>query len=267
MDLIDAVKAMLVPGSTGLLLLGLTLGLALLLAGERARRWGVGILAGLAMVYWLLALPLTASALARFLSTGLEPGAVAEGLQGEPAIIVLGGGTDTFRAAGLGLSVPGEETALRALEGARVYQLLGPALVIPSGGPGGEAGKGEPESSVLRRVLEANGVPADRILEEPAASSTREEALALAAILAPLDPDRVIVVTSPTHMRRVLGALAAAGVVAVGSASREHSETRRAASPILPNERALGDSRQALREMMALVYYAARGWMAPIPTP
>jgi hypothetical protein len=29
----------------------------------------------------------------------------------------------------------------------------------------------------------------------------------------------------------------------------------------------LGDSRQALREVMALIYYSARGWLAPIPTP
>jgi uncharacterized SAM-binding protein YcdF (DUF218 family) len=266
-DLIDVVKAMLVPGSTGLLLLGLTLGLALLLAGERTRRWGVGCLAGLAMVYWLLALPITASALERLLSTGFAPVAEAGAEQGETAIVVLGGGTDTFRTDGLGLSVPGEATALRALEGARVYRVLGEALVIPSGGPGGEAGKGEPESSVIRRVLEANGVPPERILEESAASSTREEALALAVMLAEGDISRVIVVTSPTHMRRALGALAAVGVVAVGSPSREHSETRRAASPILPSERALGDSRQALREVMALVYYAARGWLAPVPTP
>jgi len=266
-DLTDVVKAMLVPGSTGLLMLGLTLGLALMLAGERARRWGVGCLAGLVMVYWLLALPMTASALERILSTRLAPVAVAEELQGETAIIVLGGGTDTFRADGIGLSVPGEATALRALEGARVYRLLGAALVIPSGGPGGEAGKCEPESRVLRRVLEANGVPADRILEESSASSTREEALALARMLSEGDLRRVIVVTSPTHMRRALGSMAAVGVDAIGSPSREHTETRRAASPMLPNERALGDSRQALREMMALVYYAARGWLAPIPTP
>ncbi len=267
MDLTDVVKAMLVPGSTGLLLLGLTLALALMLAGERTRRWGVGCLAGLAMVYWLLALPITASTLERFLSTGLAPVAEAEGQRGETAILVFGGGTDTFRAEGLGLSVPGEATALRALEGARMYRLLSPAIVISSGGPGGEAGKGEPESKVIRRVLEEMGVPADQILEESSSSSTREEAVVLAAMLADGDMARVVVVTSPTHMRRALGSMAAVGVDAIGSPSREHSESRRAASPILPSERALGDSRQALREVMALVYYAARGWLAPVPTP
>jgi uncharacterized SAM-binding protein YcdF (DUF218 family) len=266
-DLIDVVKVMLVPGSTGLLLLGLTVGLALLTAGGRTRRWGATWLAGLALVYWVLALPMTASALERALASGHARLAVAEEQQGETALVVLGGGSDTFRAEGLMLSAPSESTALRALEGARVYRLLGPVLVIPSGGPGGEAGKGEPESGVVRRVLVANGVPADRILEESAASSTREEALALAAMLAERDIARVIVVTSPTHMRRALGALAAVGVHALGSPSREHSETRRAASPFLPSERALGDSRQALREVMALIYYAARGWLAPLPTP
>jgi uncharacterized SAM-binding protein YcdF (DUF218 family) len=83
-------------------------------------------------------------------------------------------------------------------------------------------------------------------------------------MLDPLDALQVVVVTSPSHMRRALGALAAEGVQAVGSPSLEHTETRRIAPWYAPGERALGDSRQALREMMALFYYAARGWLGPV---
>jgi uncharacterized SAM-binding protein YcdF (DUF218 family) len=123
---------------------------------------------------------------------------------------------------------------------------------------------GKPAKESLRAA--SNGVPAAQIREESRSSSTREEALLLAEMLDGGEFDQVIVVTSPTHMRRALGALVAAGVHAVGSPSREHSETRQAASPLLPSERALGDSRQALREVMALIYYAARGWLAPVAT-
>ena len=267
MDLIDVVKAMLVPGSTGFLLIGLTVGLALLLAAPRSRRWGLAWLAVLAAAYWVLSLPGTAAILEGALAGDVRPLQAAADAPGAEAIVVLGGGSETFRADEMTLSAPSEPSALRALEAARVYALMPTSLVIPSGGPGGEAGRGEPESTVIRRVLEANGIPGDRIVEEGLASSTREEALALAEMLTARGVSRVIVVTSPTHMRRALGALAAAGIDPIGSPSREHSELRPSNGPLLPSERALRDSRYALREVMALVYYSARGWLAPIPSP
>jgi len=267
-DLTEVVKSILVPGSTTFLLLGLTLGLTLILVSARTRRWGISWLAVLAAAYWLLSLPLTASALEGALASEYAPLEDLAGARGAQAIVVLGGGSESFRAEDLAVSAPSEASALRALEAARVYRLVQTPLVIPSGGPGGEAGKGEPESTVMRRVLEANGVPVERILEETMASSTRQEALVLAEMLAARGVSRVVVITSPTHMRRALGALAAAGVQAVGSPSSEHSESRRpAAGPLLPSERALSDSRQALREVMALIYYSGRGWLAPVSSP
>jgi len=266
-DLIDVVKSMLVPGSTGFLLLGTTLGLALLMAGHRSRRWGVGWLAALVAAYWLLSLPVTATTLERALTGTSRPLQAAADAPGAEAIIILGGGSETFRADDRAFSAPSESSALRALEAARVYAIVPTLLVIPSGGPGGEAGRGEPESTVMRGVLESHGIPEAVIVEEAKASSTREEALALAELLTAHGVSRVIVITSPTHMRRALGALAGAGIVAFGSPSREHTESRSPASPLVPSERALGDSRQALREIMALIYYSARGWLAPIPVP
>ena len=265
--MIEVVKSMLVPGSTGFLLLGLTVGVALLMAGKRTRRWGVGWLAALAIAYWLMSLPVTATTLERALIGASRPLQETADAQGAEAIVVLGGGSETFRADELAFSAPSEASALRALEAARVYAILPTLLVIPSGGPGGEAGRGEPESTVMRRVLVAHGIPDAVIVEEAMASSTREEALALDELLAARGVRRVIVVTSPTHMRRALGALAAVGIVPIGSPSREHTDSRSPTSPLLPSERALGDSRQALREVMALIYYSASGWLAPIPTP
>jgi uncharacterized SAM-binding protein YcdF (DUF218 family) len=237
-----------------------------LLAGRRTRRWGQGWLLILAGVYWLLALPITDSILEDALADDFKPlGADAKAASVD-VIIVLGGGSETYLAGGLGVSAPSEATALRALEAARVFHMTQAALVIASGGAGGESGRGVPESTVIRHVLEANGVPEERILEESSASSTREEALALAEMLKAREVGRVILVTSPTHMRRALGALAAVGVEAIGSSSSEHSGSRRlAASPFLPSESALGDSRQVMREVMGLVYYALRGWLSPIP--
>jgi uncharacterized SAM-binding protein YcdF (DUF218 family) len=265
-DLTDVVKAILVPGSTGFLLLGLTMGVILLLVSQRTRRWGLGWLLILAGVYWLLALPMTASILEDTLANGFTPLDADAEVASADVIIVLGGGSETYLAEGLGVSAPSEATALRALEAVRVFRLTQAPLVVASGGAAGKSGRGAPDSTVIRHVLEANGVPKERILEESSASSTREEALALAEMLEVRDVGRVILVTSPTHMRRALGALAAVGVVATGSPSMEHSESRRlAATLFMPSESALGDSRHVMREIMALVYYAVRGWLGPVP--
>ena len=262
MDLSEVVKAMLVPGSSGFLLLGLTVGLVLLAAGERSRRWGARLLGLLAGLYWILSLPVTAAGLESLLDSGSVPVEGAAPPRAE-VVIVLAGGSETYRAGELAYSAPSESTALRALEGARLYHLLGQPLVIASGGPGGEGGRGEPESRILRAILEANGVAPDRILEESRSTSTREEAVFLAEMLADLHSEHVVVVTSPSHMRRALGALAMEGITALGSPSSEHNASRQTRAPLLPGDRALGDSRQAMREVMALAYYGLRGWLAP----
>jgi len=262
-DLSELFKAMLVPGSTGFLLLGLTAGVVLLVAGERSRRWGVRWLGILAALYWILSLPVAAAGLEAVLDSGAEPLDGTNPARAE-VVIVLSGGSETFRAGDLAYSAPSESTALRALEGARLYHLLGDPLVIASGGPGGEGGRGEPESRVLRRILEGNGVPSGRILEESLSTSTREEAVLLARMLAELGAGNVVVVTSPSHLRRALLALAAEGITAVGSPSREHNTSRQSLAPLLPGDQALSDSRQAMREVFALLYYRLRGWLAPV---
>lgn len=259
MDTIDVVKTLLVPGSTGFLWIGLTAGWILVIIGPRVRRWGVGLLGGLAILYWALALPLTSSALARSLEGEAQPLSTVDADQ--VVIIVFGGGSRTFRARGMQVSSPSEATALRALEGARLFHLANDAIVIASGGPPGPAGLGEPESAVIRRLLMSNGVPGDRIREESSSSSTREEVVLLAGLLQEMGERQVIAVSSPTHMQRVLGALAKEGVHARGSPSLEFSETRQPSPWYSPTEQALEDSRQVLREWMALVYYAARGWL------
>lgn len=263
MELSEVVKAMLVPGSSGFLLLGLTVGLVLLVAGERIRRWGVRMLGLLAVLYWVLSLPITAAGLEAVLDSGSVALDGTSPIQAD-VVIVFGGGSETFRADDLAYSAPSESTALRALEGARLYHLLGGPLVIASGGPGGEGGRGEPESRILRAVLESNGVPPERIMEESLSTSTREEAVLLAEMLSGMTADTVVVVTSPSHLRRALQSLAAEGITAIGSPSREHNASRQTRAPLLPGDQALGDSRQAMREILALVYYGLRGWLAPV---
>lgn len=89
-------------------------------------------------------------------------------------------------------------------------------------------------------------------------SSTRDEALAFAALARTHGWMRVLLVTSPTHTRRACAAVEAAGlaVQCLPSRSREYSIVR--LDGAAARRHAFAD---ALYEVAALLLYEARGWM------
>jgi uncharacterized SAM-binding protein YcdF (DUF218 family) len=260
--IVEFIKLYLIPGSPTFLMAGLVLGVAALFGGERARRWGRAWLVALVLVYWLLSTPLVAGALISALGRGYGPLETAAEAHGVEAVVVLGGGSATYRARGAELDVPSASSALRALEGARVYALLGDPIVFASGGEAEEAGVDNPESAVLRTVLIEGGVPEARIVLESDSTDTHEQALEMAPLLEARGVERFVLVTSPSHMRRALGAFRDAGLDPIPSASEQSSETAPTPSALLPHPEALRASQSALREALALAYYAARGWLA-----
>lgn len=259
---VDFIKLYLIPGSVTFLLVGATVGVVGLLGRERLRRWARGWIASLVVLYWLLSTPLIAEALEGALSRGYGPLGSAADAGGAQAVVVLGGGSATYRARGAEVDVPSTSSALRALEGARVYALLGDPLVFASGGEAEEAGVDNPESAALRAVLVGAGVPAERVVLESDSTTTHEQALALAPILRERGIEQFVLVTSPIHMRRALGVFRAQGLEPIPSASAQRSEAAPDfPSPLLPHPEALRLSQAALREALALAYYAARGWL------
>lgn len=263
MQLVSAmVKSYLVPGSIGFLLVGLTVGVALVLLGKRKAVWGRRGLAALAAGYWLLSLPLVSAALQGALSHGYSSLASADGLADVDAIVVLGGGSQTVRSHGSEIDLLSETAALRVLEGARLYEMLDGTQVFASGGMSVTAGAVTPESAVLCQALIQAGVPAERITTESTSDNTRQQALALAPLLAAQHVERFVLVTSPSHMRRALLAFRAVGLDAVASIALARSETLPTPpSPLLPSLRSLAVSADAFREWIGLAYYALRGWL------
>jgi uncharacterized SAM-binding protein YcdF (DUF218 family) len=259
---VEFVKLYLIPGSATFLMAGMALGVAGLFGGERVRRWARAWLVSLVLIYWLLSTPLVAGALVSGLGRGYGPLETAREAEGAEAVVVLGGGSATYRARGAEVDVPSSSSALRALEGARVYSLLEDPIVFASGGEAEEAGVTNPESAVIRTILVEAGVPEERILLESDSTDTHEQALELAPLLGERGVRRFVLVTSPMHMRRALGAFREAGLEPIPSASAQASETAPSPSPLLPHPEALRASQSALREALALVYYAARGWLA-----
>ncbi len=263
MDLIaEFFKEMLIPGSTMFLMLGLIIGVILLFIGWKTEKWGKRWLLFLSMLYLVLSIPLTASLLERGLSAGYEPISSTTEFADVEAIVILGGGGASFRAGELEVNTLSESSALRAMEGARLYQMLDDPIVIVSGGINPRAGLLTPESKPMRDTLVELGVPTQRILLESDSFNTHEQALNVPPMLTAAGIERFILVTSPTHMRRAYFTFLEQGLEPLPAISAQHSETSSFTSKsIVPDLEALAVSQSALREWMGLIYYTLRGWI------
>ena len=121
----------------------------------------------------------------------------------------------------LGAAVYGDQpslTLIRRLEGARDYLNTYPdSVAIVSGGMG--AGETVTEAQAMRDWLVANGIPAERVLMEPRATSTEENLAFSFEIIRERgdEPDgRVAVVSSAYHLYRAKLMARNMGVSAAG---------------------------------------------------
>ncbi|HET7011691.1 MAG TPA: YdcF family protein [Anaerolineales bacterium] len=259
--LAEIAKAFFIPGSVPFLLLGLTLGVVLLLMDETRRSRGRGLLAALAVLYWVLSLPVTASTLEDLLDDDYRPLAAAEEAQGASTVVVLGGGGETLHAPAGSIDVVSDSTAYRVLEAERLFTMLGQPTLILSGGRAPTTPEGSPESEAMRDLLVDRGVPPDRIVLDVESGDTHEQAVILGRLLADRQVEDFVLVTSPLHMRRALGAFADSGLHPIPSAAAAASDGREAAR-FLPSEEGLRRSQMVMREVIALGYYFVRGWLA-----
>ena len=225
---------------------------------RRSARVGKWWLTLAVAAFWLLSTPagawLVSEPLARA-ATRLESSGQAEGAQ---AIVVLGGGIVSHVADGFALDdLAG--SAARVIEGARVYRLLGDPLVIVSGGNTTHLNPPRSEAAAFRDAIVKLGVPADRIVVEDQAMTTREEALRIKPMLASRHIDRVVLVTSPSHMGRSLATFRALGIDVVPSVSRLRTD-RAVPWSLWPDHDSLLVSDSALYDYAGWLYYRLHGW-------
>jgi len=263
MDVIlQFIKDFLIPGSATFLVIGLVIGVILLYTGERTRKWGKIWLTILAVAYWIISTPLGAKALEAGLSIGYEPLEMEESLEDVDAVIILGGGSINLKTRGEIITLLITESALRTMEGIRVYELLDDPQVILSGGSNPFLGGGRPESELMADLMKEAGVPDDRIILETHSQSTRDQASKLKPLLESLDIDRFVLITSLIHMRRSMAVFKGEGMDPIPSPSSLTSEVfSDGGLGIFPSWLALDSSQAAFREYMALTYYWLRGWL------
>jgi len=260
--MIEVIKEYFVLGSIPFLLFGLTIGV-ILLYRRSLTKWGVRWLTLLVAVYMVLSMPLSFKAMEAVLSRGYTEHVDSTDLEGVTGIVILGGGSVTIRSGSEEMNTLSNAGILRVWEGVRLYHKLDEPWVIVSGGVNERIGMTTPESLPMRDILIKGGVPASRILLESSSSNTFEQALNLGPMLEMHGVEKFLMVTSPSHMRRAMGTFTAQGLDPIPAPSEQHPDDFLAdRSVIIPNSEALEESRMAVREIMALVYYALRGWLS-----
>ncbi len=260
--LAEFAKAYLIPGSVSFLILGLLIGTLLLYVSKHTRRYGSGLLGFLAVVYLILSIPAVARSYERLLSDDSQPIERVADAQGAEAIVILGGGSVTYRAPGGEINELSDASSLRVLEGARLYRLLGELPVIVSGGAAELIGVPTPETIPMVQELVDAGVPEEQIVLESRSDSTLGQAEELKRLLNARGIERFVLVTSPIHMRRSLSVFRAQGLAPVPSPARQHSSGHVVdRGGVFPHPDALAASQSALREALATAYYWSRGWI------
>src|SRR4051812_6507828 len=161
--IVDLAKTTFMPGSITTITFAFTLGVILLYAKPR---WGRVWLTSVTVAYWVLSTPAGTSLLARTVSTSHQPLQTAASAEGATGVVMLGGGSSNVIALGRGLTSVTRPSALRAIETARVYRLLGDPLVIVSGGVTDPTPGAVPESEAYRTAMRSLGVPSDRVVSE-----------------------------------------------------------------------------------------------------
>ncbi len=262
-EVISELFKALLPGSILFLLIGLTIGVVLLLSGEGRRMRGRAWLAGLAILYWLLSVPVVADGMESLLGAGYGPVADAAEAHNAQTVVVLTGGSVTLQGDEATFDVLSTASGYRMLEAERLFHLLGePTLIISGGRPGGIP-SANPESEAMKAELVARGVPASKIIVETEATDTHDEAVRVGDLLENQGIDAFVLVTSAEHMRRAVGSFAAQGMTTIpSSADRRTLAGGLAGARLLPSADALSRSYSAIREGFALFYYALRGWLA-----
>jgi uncharacterized SAM-binding protein YcdF (DUF218 family) len=259
---IQFIKDYLIPGSSTFLIIGVAIGVILLYTKDRWAKAGKVGLSALILFYWIISTPMGAIVLEAGLSRKTEAIETQDQAQGAEAIVVLGGGSINLRSRGEVFSLLISASALRAMEGIRLYELMDEPLVIVSGGSNPFLGGGTPESILLLDMMMDAGIPGDKIILETDSRSTREQAQKIKPLLEDRNIDTFILVTSPIHMGRSMAVFKAHGMEPIASPSALRSEGFDGKIGILPSWIALDASQSAFREYMAIGYYWIRGWLS-----
>jgi uncharacterized SAM-binding protein YcdF (DUF218 family) len=257
----DVVKGFL-PGSMALLVVGVlagVVGLYVPLLERWARRW----LVALCLFYLALGLPVVSQWLEKGTRRSYRPIATASDAQAVTAVVVLGNGIVSYQYEGLAVESLTRRTAFNAIEGARLYRLLHPAVVIASGGLADPEEFRRSEAEAMRDVLIRLGVPREVVVIEPFSSNTAEQAERVAALLR--EHPKFALITTPIHMPRAVALFRSRGLNPLPAPSHIDyaNKARGSVLQFVPSAGALRASELSIYEYLGMMYARSRGWLDP----
>lgn len=261
----ELVKSLLIPGSFPFLLFGITIGIVIAYGPRRLRRYGLPLIAAIVACYWIAGLPSVAHLVAtRFHAADARQRTAAD-LAGARAIVVLAAGKRTVVSGGYEVAVPEAQTVLNALEGARLYKMLG-LPVIASGGGGSieehDSTTADTESVLMRNILLRAGVPDQQILMESDSRTTREQAQHVAPMLKSRGWEPFVLVAPPVQLPRAAAVFRREGVhPMLAAAPYQPGLNNGRQSGWIPNGGALHSVERSTYDYLAWFYYWARGWL------
>lgn len=227
-------KGLLLPPSALILL-----GIAGLLLWMRRPRVAFALCATSIVGLWLLATPVVSDAIARSAEQfpPLDPSHLTAQQASAEAIVVLGGGVRR-NAPEAGSDAPGIHADLRLVEAAKIARVTRlPVLVTGSGR----------EAAAMRRFLEEDlQVPVHWV--EGSSSTTHENALFTARLLKREGINRIILVTSSSHMQRAVIEFERVGFEVNAAPAEMWTHDERGALAFVPSVGALDRSHTALYE-------------------
>ncbi len=186
-------------------------------------------------------------------------------------IVVLGGGTEPAENPRPIVETNGAGD--RVLYAAWLYQQgKAPHLLLSGGYINWLNNTASTPAGEMASILEMMNVPASAIWLEPESLNTYENAVNCAAILAEKNIDRIILVTSATHMPRSVAIFEAQGLEVI-PAPTDFGITKEnwqdlwqpnlsaQLTQLLPNVSNLGMTTTALKEYIGIIVYRLRGWL------
>lgn len=251
--MIQLIKASL-PGSISFLIAAFIVGIVLIWR-PKTKRFGLRWLICLLLMYMVFSIPATARWMAQPLEWGFHPLESKEDARNAQAIVVLDGGTGRFRNQTDLIEIPLDISVLRALEAIRVYRLLDRPLVIVSGGDESSGQSFSPEASVLRNQIINGGVPSDRVLLDSSSINTHAHAVNIVRMLKERRIKGMVLVTSPSHMRRAVWSFQAEGIKPVPSPCKGSLDSHSGWIAWWPSTNALEFTQAAMHEYFGIAYY------------
>jgi uncharacterized SAM-binding protein YcdF (DUF218 family) len=179
--------------------------------------------------------------------------------EGTQAIVVLGGRVDPANDVRT-RPLLGDEGTMRCLKAAQLYREGGPCLVVASGGNPDPTHPGPPCGKAMADFLADVGVARENLMWEGTSRTTYENALETRRLLKPHGIQRIVLVTSATHLKRSERCFQAQGFeVAPRGCCYRATEMTWSPFALLPSAEAAQTTSAAAHEWLGLVWYWMHG--------